>query len=128
MELIDIEIEKVVVKNRIREELGDLTPLERSIKDVGLLFPIIVNENNVLISGERRLAACKNIGASNIPALRIDVDEDSMQALDIQSSENLCRKPLTNIEIEKEIELKKSAMKQGKGGVIGSVKNLFKKG
>jgi ParB family chromosome partitioning protein len=127
MELIEIDIDSIVVKNRIREDLGDLTPLERSIKDLGLIFPILVNESNVLISGERRLAACKNIGETTVRALRVDVDENSMHALDIQSGENLCRKPLSNLELEKEIELKKSAMKLGKGGVIGSVKNLFKK-
>ncbi len=125
MELVTMDINDVVEKYKIREDHGDLTPLERSIEELGLIFPIIINQDNCLISGSRRLAACKNIGRTQLNALRIEVDEDSMLALDIRTGENLCRKALTSTELEREIELKKRALKDGSPGVINKLKSFF---
>lgn len=46
--------------------LSNLDDLVRSIKDKGLLQPIVINQNNQIISGHRRFAACRELGWSHI--------------------------------------------------------------
>lgn len=53
---MDIKIGK-----RFRRDLGDLTSLKKSIKEVGLLHPIVIDSDGNLIAGERRLQACKEL-------------------------------------------------------------------
>lgn len=131
-ELREIDIASIIVKPRIRENNGDLSTLERSIRHLGLLSPIIVDLNNILIAGGRRLEACRNIGLTRISAFKLDVEIDSMASLDIQSDENLCRQPLTSTELEKQIQIKKSAMNRlshmQRPGILSKIKKLFGKG
>ncbi|MFC1498730.1 ParB N-terminal domain-containing protein [Verrucomicrobiota bacterium] len=129
-ELIDIDIDKIVVKSHIRQDIGDLSTLEKSIQKAGMLYPIIIDRNNVLISGKRRVEACRNISLTKISAFRLDIDATSMTALDIQSDENLCRQPLSNEELEKHIQMKKEIMSgktsQSGTGIFARIKNMFK--
>ena len=108
--LVELDLNSITIKTRPRHDNGDLSTLENSIRKLGLLCPIIVDRNNVLIAGGRRLAACRNAGITTIPALRLDIEFNSMAALDIQSDENLCRQPLSPEELEKHIQMKKSRM------------------
>lgn len=104
--IVEIAVDDVVEKKQLRESPGDLRTLESSIKKLGLLFPIVVDRNNVLISGSRRLAACRNIGLKKVPALRMDVGCNTMTALAIRTDENLCRKPLSAEDFERHIQAK----------------------
>ncbi|MBN1674411.1 MAG: ParB N-terminal domain-containing protein [Kiritimatiellae bacterium] len=110
MELVEVEIDRIVVGNMIRRDMGDLGTLENSVKQFGLLFPLLINRDNVLLSGSRRLAACRKVGLTKVPALRVDVAEDGMAPLDIQCQENYCRKELTMEELESEIAQKKAIL------------------
>lgn len=60
--------------DRHRKELGDIAGLGRSIADIGLLHPIVVNRNGTLIAGERRLKACTSLGWSHIPVTIVNLD------------------------------------------------------
>ena len=78
-----------------------LRELSISIKNIGIIQPITVRkiENNIyqLISGERRLRACKELGLKNIPAyVREANDQDS---LEMALVENIHRQDLDAIEI-----------------------------
>ena len=122
-----LDINHIVVKPRIRKDNGDLTALEHSIGELGLLHPVIVDRNNILIAGGRRIEACRRAGVLSIPAIKIDIDYDSMTSLDIQSAENLCRIPLSGDELEEHIKLKKSAMGRANVGAKGRswLKKIF---
>ena len=79
-----------------------LDELKKSILENGLIQPITVrragDKQYELISGERRLRACKEIGFSEIPAYIIVVDsKESMIALAL--IENIQREKLNAIEI-----------------------------
>lgn len=79
-----------------------LDELKKSILENGLIQPITVrragDKKYELISGERRLRACKEIGFSEIPAYIIQVDsKESMIALAL--IENIQREKLNAIEI-----------------------------
>jgi ParB-like chromosome segregation protein Spo0J len=54
----------------------------------GLLHPIIVSTETVLLVGRRRLAACAQLGWATIPARVIDLDDP----LGAEVDENVVRK------------------------------------
>lgn len=79
---------------------ADLDELAQSIKENGLIQPIIVRESDVfgyeLIAGERRLRACQLAGLTTINAIiKTITDDDSMKQAII---ENLQRSDLNPIE------------------------------
>ena len=79
-----------------------LEELKKSILSNGLIQPITVRRQSghhyQLISGERRLKACKEIGYKDIPAYIIKVDsEETMLAMAL--IENIQREKLNPIEI-----------------------------
>lgn len=59
--------------SRVRREMGDVGALARSIAEVGLLHPIVVTPDGVLIAGQRRLEACRMMGWADIPATVVDL-------------------------------------------------------
>lgn len=86
---------------RTEFEPEKLDELKKSILENGLIQPITVRRLNgkyELISGERRLRACKDIGFKEIPAYIIQVDtKEAMLALSL--IENIQREELNAIEV-----------------------------
>lgn len=84
----------------------DLEGLAESIHFNGLLQPITVRQKEngkyELISGERRLRACKMAGLSSIPSIIIDVDEEKSALFAVL--ENLQRENLNFFEEAMAIE------------------------
>jgi N6-adenosine-specific RNA methylase IME4 len=64
---------KIKVRNRYRKNLGDIDSLAASIKELGLLHPIVVRPDGRLIAGERRLAACRRLGWKSVPVTHVDL-------------------------------------------------------
>lgn len=52
-----IPLTEVIEGERVRHDMGDLVRLAESIRDDGLLHPIVLNRDNKLVAGGRRLAA-----------------------------------------------------------------------
>lgn len=76
-----------------------LSDLERSIRELGVLVPILVRSNGEryeLIAGERRLRASKAAGLHRIPAIIRTADDE--QSLELAVVENLQRENLDPIE------------------------------
>ena len=82
------------MNERLRKDVGDLTSLIKSIKEVGLIHPIVVDSNGVLIAGYRRLKACEELGIE--PEYRVIDFDDPLQA---EIDENVVRKDFTPGEI-----------------------------
>ena len=61
-----LPINEITVGERHRRDLGDIAGLAASIRDIGLLNPITVDENGRLLAGARRLAACKLLGLEKV--------------------------------------------------------------
>lgn len=72
--ITELKIEDVSVKERFRKDFGDIELLANSINSIGLLHPVVVNSNNELICGGRRLKAFQFLGKVTIPARVIDID------------------------------------------------------
>lgn len=100
-ENMKIAIDKIKVDEnmRIRKEVGDLQPLEDSIKKVGLLNPIVIDETGELLAGHRRLSACKNLGMDDVEVTVVDLAGDKIGRLEVELAENFHRKDFTPEEI-----------------------------
>ncbi len=79
---------------------GALLDLTNSIKEHGVISPIVVNRNKdgtyMIIAGERRYRAAKRAGLEQIPAVVKDYDERKIQ--EVSLIENLQREDLNPIE------------------------------
>ncbi|MCZ6669445.1 MAG: ParB/RepB/Spo0J family partition protein [Acidobacteria bacterium] len=87
-----------------RGEVGDLSDIVSSIKEKGVLEPLLVSPRGdrfQIIAGERRFRASILAGLSQIPCIEIDADERGI--LEISLIENLQRKDLTLFEEAKGI-------------------------
>lgn len=80
-----------------RREIGDLSELSASIKEKGVLEPLLVKPNPnggfMIIAGERRFRASKLAGLTEVPCIEMDLDEKGVA--EIALIENLQRKDLT---------------------------------
>lgn len=94
-----IKIEDVIVKKRIRKNLGDLEPLKDSLRTYGLLNPITINSKYELVAGERRLEAAKALGWEKISAIVLDSSVDNVKQMEIEIEENNQRKEFTDEEL-----------------------------
>ena len=63
-----VAIDSIHVGRRHRKDMGDIKALAASIKEVGLLHPVVITPDNELIAGERRVEAFKQLGRDKIPA------------------------------------------------------------
>jgi ParB family chromosome partitioning protein len=83
-----------------RKHFGDLSEMVASIKEKGVLEPILVRAIEggrfEIIAGERRYQASKLAGLRHVPSIEVDVDNRGM--LEISLIENLQRKDLTPFE------------------------------
>lgn len=84
-----------------RKVLGDLTELTESIREKGVLEPLLVRyimreDTYHIISGERRYHASRAAGLSEVPC--IEKIADDAETLEIALIENLQRKDLTAFE------------------------------
>ncbi|HUU06005.1 MAG TPA: ParB/RepB/Spo0J family partition protein [Patescibacteria group bacterium] len=96
----NIPIEKIVA-NQIqpRRDMGDLTELTDSIRENGIIEPVIVRPKNgsfEIIAGERRFRAAKEAGMHEIPCIEHDVPDN--EALEMSIIENIQRKDLNVFE------------------------------
>lgn len=84
-----------------RMDMGDLADLIASIKEKGILEPLLVRPSEVggrymIISGERRYRAAIEVELREVPCIEMDVDD--REVAEIALIENLQRKDLTPYE------------------------------
>jgi len=102
--IIELDLELIEMnpfQPRTQFNEDSIRELSTSIQELGVIQPITVRkttDNNIqLVSGERRLRACKLIGLKTIPAyIRIANDQE---ALEMALVENIQRQDLDPIEI-----------------------------
>lgn len=94
-----VDIEKIIVKDRIRKDFGDIKELADDIKQNGLINPPVVNKEYELLAGERRLRACKLLGWSQIEVRMMDTRNEEHD-FDVEVSENENRKDFSRTERE----------------------------
>ena len=83
-------------KNFNKEQMEELT---NSIKERGIIQPIIVRKNNdkfEIIAGERRWQAAQNAGLHKVPIVQVEADD--LKSLEFAIVENVQRDDLNPIE------------------------------
>ncbi len=99
VELIEIGPEQARTSKKSLEE--GIDDLAESIKRFGLLHPITVFPEEgkyILVAGQRRLLAVRQLGWKEIPARVLSTRPDAIEAKAISFSENFVRRDLTTAE------------------------------
>ena len=76
----------------------DVSDLEKSIQTLGLIAPLVISPENVILAGARRFQALLNLGYTEAPVMIVNRGDLECELVSID--ENLVRKDLTKIEIE----------------------------
>jgi DNA modification methylase len=106
-----VNISDIVVQSRIRKDLGDIPGLANSIKENGLIEPIVLTHDYFdtnpfikLVAGERRLTALKSLGIQELThavhyvwrsELESDDPKKKLLFSAIEMEENVRRKDLS---------------------------------
>ena len=97
-----IELERTVASIRVgrrhRTELGDIDELAASIERDGLLQPITITPDGVLVCGARRLAAITRLGWKKVNVWVRSGISDRLGHLLAEQDDNALHKPLTQTE------------------------------
>lgn len=90
-----IELDQIHVNRaeRQRRDLPNITILADSINRLGLIHPIVIDRNNILIAGERRLEAVRSLGWTSINCQYFD-ELDPTVARAVELEENVKREAL----------------------------------
>ena len=136
IKLVKID-ELVECEYNVRTELGDLTPLINSIREVGLLQPLIVRPSKKykgkyeVVVGKRRYHALKALGYKEVPVIIRELTD--REALMLSLSENIQRGSLTREEegrailrLKREFEMSDDEISRRLGVELDYVVSLLK--
>ncbi|MGO0577968.1 ParB N-terminal domain-containing protein [Ornithinimicrobium panacihumi] len=95
---LDRAVDSIIVGNRHRTDLGDLSGLAESIARDGLLQPLTVTIDGVLVCGARRLAAIKQLRWRTVSVWVRSGVSGRLGHLLAEQDDNLLHKDLTPVE------------------------------
>ena len=95
---MQIPVKDIIVKKRIRKEMGDIEALAESLKRYGQISPIVISSKNMLIAGGRRLEAAKHLGWRTINAVISD-SSNELARLELEVEENIQRRDFNMEEV-----------------------------
>jgi hypothetical protein len=125
-------ISEITIGERCRKDMGDIAGLATSIDSIGLLHPVVIDKQDRLIAGARRIKAFEALGKNKIPVTVVDLDA----IVRGEYAENAIRKNFSLKEVfaiyeaafPAELEAAKARQAAGKGtdgsGGRGKKKNL----
>ena len=95
---MQVPVKDIIVRKRIRKNLGDITVLAESLKRHGQISPIVISKKNVLIAGGRRLEAAKSLGWRTINAVILE-NSTELSRLELEIEENTQRRDFSMEEL-----------------------------
>jgi len=81
------------VENNVRSDVGDVTALAESIRQYGIIEPLVVTPDGRLLAGHRRLAAARRAGLEQVPVRELNI-HDERAAVEVGLIENAQREDL----------------------------------
>jgi ParB family transcriptional regulator, chromosome partitioning protein len=122
---LERSVESIVVGIRHRKDPGDINALMRSIDEVGLLQPVTITPDGVLVCGWRRLEAARRLGLRTLNVWVRSGISDELSHVLAQQAENELRKPLNTLEaarLYREVKLLKEedAARRQQGSRFGA--------
>lgn len=109
-QIVEMPISELKITNPYSRTNTDVSELEKSIVQAGLINPIVINEEKIVLAGARRLQAYKNLGFDTISVM-INTRGPLEQEL-LSIDENLVRKDLTKVELEAQLRRAKEIYQQ----------------
>lgn len=91
-------LDAITVGVRHRKDLGDIGELAHSINEIGMLQPVTITPDGVLVSGHRRLEAVRILGWRTIKVWIRSGISNRLTELLAQQDENSLHKPLSPTE------------------------------
>lgn len=92
--ILEVPLSDIIVKDRLRKDLGDLTEMKESILEKGLIQPITINKNYELVAGGRRYTSHVELELPTIDCIvRETIDE--LDEREVELFENIHRKDMT---------------------------------
>ena len=92
IENISVKDIKPYERNAKKHDETQIKNVMQSIKNYGIVQPLVVDKDNVLIIGHCRLIACKRLGITEVPVVRKDdltqEDVDKLRLLDNKLNES----------------------------------------
>lgn len=95
---MQVPVNDIVVRKRIRRNKGDIEALAESLRRYGQISPILISKKNLLIAGERRLEAAKHLGWRTINAV-ISENSGELERLELELEENVQRRDFNTEEL-----------------------------
>jgi ParB family chromosome partitioning protein len=89
----------IVVGSRTRKDMGDIAGLAESMGELGMLQPILVDDERNLIAGSRRLKAAEKLGWEKVPVVSVANLKDALRRLKAERDENTKHKAFTKSEM-----------------------------
>jgi ParB-like chromosome segregation protein Spo0J len=68
-------------KNQPRKTFENLDELAMSLKEDGFLYPIVIDDDNTIIDGERRYRAAQKAGLKEVPVIQVDVESKKQRLI-----------------------------------------------
>lgn len=117
--MTEVLIQDITIGENVRRGEVTLAPsFVASIAQLGIIEPLVVDSDNVLIAGHRRLAAAKELGLAAVPV----VVNRSEQRTAVQVAENYHREDMTAWELaQATLDLKSEGFDQGEIAVTLSI-------
>ena len=95
---LDRAVDSILVGTRHRADLGDIDALAASIDRDGLLQPVTITIDGMLVCGARRLAAIKKLGWRTVNVWVRSGLSDRLGHLLAEQDDNMLHKPYTQLE------------------------------
>lgn len=83
IKLIPIEKLKPNEKNPRQISRFQLAALKKSIQEFGLVDPLVINKDMVIIGGHQRYKACVELGLAEVPCIVLDLSKSRETALNL---------------------------------------------
>jgi ParB family chromosome partitioning protein len=101
---MQVPLEDIKVKKRIRKDPGDIPALAESMKRFGQISPILLTKSNVLVAGGRRLEAARLLGWRTINAVIVEIPKNLTQ-VEYEAEENFQRQDFSSEESAEAVRL-----------------------
>jgi len=88
-----LPLSSIVIGDRQRTDLGNLADLIESMRSYGLIQPVVINQDRLLIAGGRRIAAAQELGWTDIDVVYKETLSQE-QLMEMELEENLRRKDM----------------------------------
>ena len=118
---MQVPVKDIIVRKRIRKDMGDIEALAESLKRYGQISPIVISPKNVLIAGGRRLEAAKHLGWRTINAV-ISESSGELARLELEIEENIQRR---DFNMEEVAEATRKIYRLQNPGIFRRIFNAF---